>query len=104
MQNISIDSFPCFQGLLKGLQENFNRNNFYVYRSMPEKLQSDYDGRGRGTIFELSEEAREKMAKENLLHDNGDWFDEFIHEDKLRGDVTEFMRDIAKFLFEKGAI
>lgn len=104
MQNISIESFPSFQGLLKGLRENLNVQNFYVREFMPDVVQSERDKDGRKMIFELSDAAREKLAKEQLLDDNGSSFDEFIHEDKLRGDVTEFMRDIVKILYRKGDI
>lgn len=104
MNDVAIENLPSFQGLLKGLRENLDVQNFYVREFMPDAVQSERDKDGRKMIFELSDAAREKLAKEQLLDDNGNCFDEFIHEDKLRGDVTEFMRDIVKILYRQGDI
>ena len=42
--------------------------------------------------------SKEQTAGSALLNDNSGYFSEFVHEDELREDVTEFIRFIFKEL------
>ena len=93
-----LETLPAFLALSKGLKENFNTDNFYVRHFMPEAVSREKID-GVNLIYSRSDEAREKIAKENLLDDDDEHFDEFIHETNLRNDVTEFMRAIVKEMY-----
>ncbi|MCX4348383.1 MAG: hypothetical protein OSJ76_01205 [Alphaproteobacteria bacterium] len=100
MQNTSelikqLETLPAFSALMKGLEQNFKSGNFYVDHFLPESISKEKID-GVNLIYSRSDEAREEIAKENLLNDNGDFFDEFIHDDHIRNDVTELMRAIIK--------
>lgn len=107
MQNKSelikqLETLPAFIALKKGLEQNLRSGNFYVDNFMPESNgfydNKGDDGRQVVTHFHLSEDEREEQAVDELLADNGDYFDEFVHDDNIRNDVTEFMRSILKEL------
>lgn len=95
-----LETLPAFAALKKGLEENLKAGNFYVDNFMSEKEgfydEKDDDGKQIIRPFRLSEEQREEKAIDELLADNGDYFDEFIHDDYLRHDVTELIRAIIK--------
>lgn len=100
MQNTSelikqLETLPAFAALKKGLEQNLNADNWYVDHFMPEAV-SEEKIDGVKLIYSRSDEAREEIAKDNLLADNGDYFDEFVHDDNIRNDVTELMRAIIK--------
>lgn len=100
MQNTSelikqLETLPAFAALKKGLEQNLKSGNFYVDNFIPEAV-SEEKIDGVKLIYSRSDEAREEIAKDELLADNGDYFDEFIHDDNIRNDVTELMRAIIK--------
>ena len=90
-----LETLPAFVALKKGLEQNLKAGNFYVDNFMPESVSKEKID-GVNIIYSRSDEAREEIAKENLLNDNGDYFDEFVHDDNLRNDITELMRTIIK--------
>ncbi len=90
-----LETLPAFVALKKGLEQNFKSGNFYVDHFLPEAISKEKID-GVNLIYSRSDEAREEIAKENLLNDNGDYFDEFVHDDNLRNDITELMRTIIK--------
>lgn len=92
-----LETLPAFAALKKGLEENLKAGNFYVEHFLPEAV-SEEKIDGVKLIYSRSDDAREEIAKDELLADNGDYFDEFIHDDYLRHDVTELMRAIIKEL------
>lgn len=95
----TLRNLPQFNSLEKAIKEKLNINNIYVEHFAPE--QSGYydekgdDGRQVCTPYSLSDSEVEQQAVENLLDDNTDWFDEFVHEN-LRSEVTELMRVLIK--------
>ena len=58
---------------------------------MPEPKQIIFEGKHK-RLIKLSDEERLQNAKESLLTDNSGYFDEFVHDTKLRSDVTEVIR------------
>lgn len=100
MQNTSelikqLETLPAFIVFKKGLEQNLNADNWYVDHFMPDSV-SEEKIDGVKLIYSRSDDAREEIAKENLINDKGDYFDEFVHDDNIRNDVTELMRVIIK--------
>lgn len=93
-----LETLPAFAALKKGLEDNLNSNNWYVEHFMDDAEQGERDEDGKLHRFTVSESKREQKAVEELLDDNGNYFDEFIHDDNIRNDVSEFMRVIFKEL------
>lgn len=103
MQNTSelikqLETLPAFAALKKSLEQNLNAENFYVGNFMEEAEQGERDEDGKLHRFTVSENKREEKAIDELLDNQGDYFDEFVHDDNIRNDVTEFMRVIFKEL------
>lgn len=101
MQNTSelikqLDTLPAFAALKKGLEQNLNAENFYVANFMEDAEQGERDEDGKLHRFTVSEDEREEKAVDELLDDNSGYFEEFVHEDHVRNDVTEFIRAIIK--------
>ena len=94
---LSWQDIPALRNLYRGYCENMNKDNFYVAHFLPESSQTITTENGQRKIIRLSENERERQAVENLLDDNSGWFDEFVHDDALRQDVTETIR----FLFRE---
>ncbi len=94
---LSWQDIPALRNLYQGYRENLNSDNFYVAHFLPESAQTIISENGQHKIIRLSENERERQAVENLLDDNSGWFDEFVHDDALRQDVTETIR----FLFRE---
>lgn len=91
-----LETLPAFAALKKGLTQNLNADNWYVDHFMEDAEQGERDEDGKLHRFTVSHEKREEKAIEELLSDSGDYFDEFIHDDHIRNDVTELMRAIIK--------
>ncbi len=97
---LQLESLPAFAGLKKGLEQNLRAGNFYVDSFMPESEgyydEKDDNGKQVTYPYHLSQDQREDEAIDLLLDNQGDEFDEFIHDDNIRHDVTELMRAIIK--------
>lgn len=95
----TLRNLPQFNSLEKAIKENLTINNTYVEHFSPEQHgyydEKDDDGRQVCNRFSLSDDEVEQQAIDNLLDDNTDWFDEFVHE-TLRSEVTELVRALAK--------
>lgn len=91
-----LGTLPAFAALKKGLEQNLNAENFYVGNFMEDAEQNERDEDGKLHRFTVSEDEREEKAINELLDDNGDYFDEFVHDDHIRNDVTELIRAIIK--------
>lgn len=79
-----LKTIPAFNALHRGFRKNFRSENFYFAHFMPETSDSAV--------------SKEQTAGSALLNDNSGYFSEFVHEDELREDVTEFIRFIFKEL------
>lgn len=97
-----LETLPAFAALKKGLEQNLNSENWYVNHFMDDAAQGERDEDGKLHRFTVSEEKREEKAVDELLADNGNYFDEFVHDDNIRNDVTEFVRAIFKELRKCG--
>lgn len=86
-----LEDFPAINNLKQAYKENFTADNFYIERFMPEPKQIIFEGKHK-RLIKLSDEERLQNAKESLLTDNSGYFDEFVHDTKLRSDVTEVIR------------
>lgn len=74
----SLQTVPAFDALVKTFFKT-GTDNYYVEHFLAANDNSlDY----------------EYNAKERLVDDNSGYFDEWIHDDVFRHDVTEFMRAI----------
>lgn len=91
-----LETLPAFSALKKGLEQNLNAENFYVGNFMEDAEQGERDEDGKLHRYTVSHEKREDQAIDRLLDNQGDDFDEFIHDDHIRNDVTELMRAIIK--------
>lgn len=95
-----LETLPPFHALKKAWQENRNADNCYIAHFMPpaEVFYDEKDDAGRQRAYpcSLSEAERLEQARDNLLNDQNGWFDEFVHDGALRGDVTEFIRSILR--------
>ena len=96
-ETFSWQDIPALRSLYRGYCENMNSDNFYVAHFLPENTQTITTENGQRKIIHLNQKEREQQALENLLDDNSGWFDEFVHDDTLRQDVTETIR----FLFRE---
>lgn len=86
-----LEDFPAINNLKQAYKENFTADNFYIEHFMPEPEQIIFEGKHK-RLIKLSDEERLQNAKESLLTDNSGYFDEFVHDTKLRSDVTEVIR------------
>lgn len=95
----TLRTLPQFTSLEKAIKENLTINNAYVEHFAPEQSgyydEKDDNGRQVCNPYSLSDSEVEQQAIDNLLDDNTDWFDEFVHE-TLRSEVTELVRALAK--------
>lgn len=93
-----LRTLPAFNTFEKAVKENLTIDNYYVNHFAPEK-EGYYDEKDeKGQVcypYKLSDEQVEEEAIENLLDDNGDYFDEFVCEE-LRSDVVELVRALIK--------
>lgn len=94
-----LKNIPQFNSLEKAVKEKLTINNTYVEHFAPEQCgyrdEKDDDGCQVVYPFYISDSDAEQQAIENLLDDNTDWFDEFVHE-ALRSEVTELVRVLIK--------
>ena len=90
-----LEGIPAFTSLEQSFRKNFNPKNFYFAHFMPETQNFRYE-KNRG-IPEAG--AGEQIAARMLLEDDSGYFSEFVHEDNLRTEVTEFIRFIFKELY-----
>lgn len=95
-----LETLPSFLSLKSSILENLKSDNFYVAEFMQNKKgfydDKDDDGKQKITTYFLSDYKREQQAISDLLDDNKGYFDEFVHDDEIRQDVTEFIRDLIK--------
>lgn len=95
-----LETLPSFLNLKSSILENLKSDNFYVAEFMPkaEVIYDDKDDNGKQkiTTYFLSYYQREQQAISDLLDDNKGYFDEFVHDNEIRQDVTEFIRDLIK--------
>ena len=95
-----LETLPSFLSLKSSILENLKSDNFYVAEFMPEGIEiyddKDENGKQEITTYFLSDYTREQRAISDLLKDKKGYFDEFVHDDKIRQDVTEFIRDLIK--------
>ena len=103
-----LETLPSFLNLKSSILENLKSDNFYVAEFMPksEVAYDDKDDNGKQgiTTYFLSDYKREQQAINDLLDDNKGYFDEFVHDDEIRRDVTEFIRDLIKEILKQGDI
>ena len=96
-----LRALPAFNNFEKAINDNLTLANGYVEHFAPEQKgyydEKDDDGRQVCYPYKLSDFEVEQTAIDNLLDDNSDWFEEFVHE-TLRGDVTELVRVLIKEL------
>lgn len=96
-----LRALPAFNKFEKSINDNLTLANGYVEHFAPEQKgyydEKDDDGKQICTPYELSDWEVEQSAIDGLLDDNGDWFEEFVHE-TLRSDVTELVRVLIKEL------
>lgn len=87
---------PQFNSFEAGVLKNLTMENAYVRDFAPEQDgfydEKGDDGKQFCTPYHLSDSQVMDKAIDGLLNDNNGYFDEFVHEDKLRGDVTELVR------------
>lgn len=98
-----LATLPNFTKLAKGWQENAQYGNRYIEHFLPSQTGTYYDQDEtppRPRPYVLSDTERLNLAQEILLSDNKGWFSEFVHDDMLREDVSEFMRDILRIIQE----
>ncbi|MFV0627012.1 MAG: hypothetical protein ACK5N8_06670 [Alphaproteobacteria bacterium] len=96
-----LRNIPAFISFEKGVKENLNINNSFVRDFKPEKKGMIFDRDSNKYFpYELSEEEVEDKAIEKLLSDNSGCFEDFIHEDKIRDDLTELARILIKEILE----
>ena len=97
----TLRTLPQFTSLEKAISEKLNINNSYVEHFAPDQSgyydEKDDNGRQVCRSYSLSDSEVEQQAIDNLLDDNSDYFDEFVHEE-LRSEVTELMRVLIKEL------
>lgn len=97
----TLRTLPQFISLEKAIKEKLTIDNIYVEHFAPEQSgyydEKDDDGCQVCYGYKMSNSEVENEAIENLLDDNSDWFDEFVHED-LRSEVTELVRVLIKEL------
>ena len=101
---LSLKELPSFTKLEKGWAENSQYDNKYIEHFLPEKEGFSYikdECPPQKYKYRLSSEDQLVLAQEYLLCDNKGWFAEFIHDDDLREDVSEFMRDILRLIHER---
>ena len=95
-----LETLPSFLSLKSSILENLKSDNFYVAEFMPEAEvvydDKDDNGKQKITTYFLSYYQREQQAISDLLNDNKGYFDEFVHDNEIRQDVTEFIRDLIK--------
>lgn len=95
-----LETLPSFLSLKSSILENLKSDNFYVAEFMPKSKviydDKDDNGKQKITTYFLSDYKREQQAISGLLDDNKGSFDEFVHDDEIRQDVTEFIRDLIK--------
>lgn len=91
-----LETLPAFVALKKGLEKNLSADNWYVNHFMADAEQGERDEDGKLHRYTIPQEKREEQAIDCLLDDNGDYFDEFVHDDNIRNDITELMRTIIK--------
>lgn len=90
-QDNFLENFPAIIKLKQAYKENFTANNIYIEHFLPETKQIIFDGKHK-RLIKLSDKERLLHAQECLLNDNSGYFDEFVHDTKLRPDVTEVIR------------
>ena len=95
-----LEDFPAIHNLKQAYKENFTSDNFYVEHFMPETKQIIFDGKHK-RLIKLSDKERLLHAQECLLNDNSGFFDEFVHDSKLRSDVTEVIRALFIEFYKK---
>lgn len=101
---LSLKELPSFTKLEKGWAENSRYDSKYIEHFLPEKEGFSYvtdECPPQKYKYRLSSEEQLVLAQECLLGDNKGWFAEFIHDDNLREDVSEFMRDILRLIHER---
>lgn len=95
----TLRTLPQFTSLEKAIKEKLTIDNAYVEHFAPEQSgyydEKDDDGSQVVYPYSLSDSEVEQQAIENLLDDNTDWFDEFVHE-SIRNEVTELVRVLIK--------
>lgn len=82
-----LEDIPAFCALKQGFHQNLNADNFYFSHFLPSTASSD----DASAVTE---------AIQNLSNDQEGYFSEFVHEDRIREDVTEFIRFIFKELYK----
>lgn len=84
---------PQFNSFEKAVKENLVLSNSYVEDFAPEREGFEYDKyENRSHKYRLSNDQIEEIAIDRLLGDNKGSFEEFIHENDLRGPITELVR------------
>lgn len=87
---------PQFNSFENEVRKQLTLENHYVKEFAPEAEgyydEKDDDGKQVCRPYHLGYSQIQDDAVEGLLGDNSYLFDEFVHEDKLRSDVTELVR------------
>lgn len=96
-----LRALPAFNAFEKAVNEKLTSENFYVEHFMPEvgeywdEAGYDEDGKREWQRCYTSQEQAEEEGIDDLIDDNGDYFDEFVCEE-LRSDVVELVRALIK--------
>lgn len=96
-----LRTLPAFNAFEKTVNEKLTSENSYVEHFMPEvgeywdEAGYDEDGNREWQRCYTSQEQAEEEGIDDLIDDNGDYFDEFVCEE-LRSDVVELVRALIK--------
>ena len=93
----ALELMPEFLNLKKGIEESVSEDDFYIQECYPEKEWVEYDESGKAhKCFMKDDQAYESALDEFLEGFRDDLRDEWVHDHKIRNDVTEFIIALAK--------